>query len=55
MEYPGYSETKNHAWTLIILFFCNSSVAEMMIGVMMNVIWTWTTCMNMMNIHILKS
>ncbi len=55
MEYPGYSETKYHAWTLIIFFFCYSSVAGMMIEAMMTVIWTWTTCMNTMNIHIQKS
>ncbi len=36
-------------------FFCYFSIAEIMIGVMMKVIQTSTTCINMMNIHILKS
>ena len=36
-------------------FFCYVSIAEIMIGVMMKVIQTSTTCINMMNIHILKS
>jgi hypothetical protein len=42
--------------TLIIFFFCFHAVTEMTIGAMtMKVIQTLTTCMNMMNTHILKS
>jgi hypothetical protein len=41
--------------TISNAFFCYSSIAEIMIGVMMKVIQTLTTCTNMMNIHILKS
>ena len=36
------------------VFFCYSSVTEMMIGAKMKVIWNLTTCMNMMNILIQK-
>jgi len=51
-----FSQQHNKGERLIIFFFCFPSVAEMMIGaMMMKVIQTLTTCMNMMNIHILKS
>jgi hypothetical protein len=50
-----FQTKKIMSWTLIISLFLCPSITEMTIGMMMKVIQASTICMNMKNIHILKS
>jgi hypothetical protein len=55
MEYLNIPKWNIMSWTLINFLFVCPSIAEMIIGVMMKMMQTSIVCMNMRNIHILKS